>query len=100
MLTATQLCIELRIDKDVLELWMAEGWLLPVIEEGTPRYSDVDIARGRLIRELGEDFGVNAEGTGIILDLLDQLYGLRLALRRASAVPPARPEPVVRRVSR
>ncbi|MDB5542527.1 MAG: hypothetical protein JWQ89_4254 [Devosia sp.] len=100
MLTAQQLCVELRIDKNVLELWMSEGWLLPVIQDGAPRYSEVDIARGRLIRELGEDFGVNAEGTAIILDLLDQLYGVRLALSRVSAGQPARPEPVVRRVSR
>ena len=41
----------------------------------------------RLIHDLQHDLGVNREGIGIILNLLDQLHGLRQAL--ASKVHPA-----------
>ena len=47
--------------------------------------SEVDVARARLIRQLLGEMGVNAEGVGIILDLVDQVHGLRSALRRTTA---------------
>jgi chaperone modulatory protein CbpM len=33
-----------------------------------------------LIRDLTNDLGVNAEGVGVILHLIDQMHGLRGAL--------------------
>jgi len=44
-------------------------------------FSEIDVARARLIRELQVDFGVNDEGVGVILNLVDQLYGMRRTLR-------------------
>jgi len=35
-------------------------------------FSDADLARANLIRELQQDLGVNNEGVGVILHLLDQ----------------------------
>ena len=43
--------------------------------------SEVDLARAQLICDLQDDLGVNDEGVEVILDLLDQLYGLRQAVR-------------------
>jgi chaperone modulatory protein CbpM len=43
-------------------------------------FSDIDVARAHLIRDLKGDFGVNDEGVDIILHLVDQLHGLRRAL--------------------
>jgi chaperone modulatory protein CbpM len=43
-------------------------------------FSDVDLARARLIRDLKTGFGVNDEGIDVILHLMDQLHGLRRAL--------------------
>ncbi len=80
MLTRSQVCVELKIERKVLEGWVAEGWLLPALENGEEGYTEIDIARGRLIMELREELGVNDEGTGVILDLLDQIHGLRQAL--------------------
>jgi chaperone modulatory protein CbpM len=34
-----------------------------------------------LIRDLRDDFGVNDEGVSIVLDLIDQVHGLRRTLR-------------------
>ena len=42
-------------------------------------FSDMDVARAHLIRDLKGDFGVNDEGVDIILHLVDQLHGLRRA---------------------
>ncbi|MGH6795223.1 MAG: chaperone modulator CbpM [Methylocella sp.] len=43
-------------------------------------FSDMDVARARLIQDLKTDFGVNDEGVDVILHLMDQLHGLRRAL--------------------
>jgi chaperone modulatory protein CbpM len=69
-----------HLDQQTLELWIAEEWLVPQGPETEPAFSEADIARAALIRELQEDLGVNAEGVGVILNLLDQMHGLRMAL--------------------
>jgi chaperone modulatory protein CbpM len=43
-------------------------------------FSDIDVARARLIQDLKSDFGVNDEGVDVVLHLMDQLHGLRRAL--------------------
>jgi hypothetical protein len=43
-------------------------------------FSEADLARAQLIRDLIQDLGVNHEGVGVILNLLDQMHGLRRAL--------------------
>jgi chaperone modulatory protein CbpM len=43
-------------------------------------FSEVDLALAKLIRDLTRDLGVNGEGVGVILDRVDQVHGLRMAL--------------------
>jgi len=43
-------------------------------------FSDVDLARAQLIRDLRDDFGVNDEGISVILHLIDQMHGLRRSM--------------------
>jgi hypothetical protein len=38
------------------------------------------VARAQLIRDLKDDLGVNDEGVGVILNLVDQVHGLRRVL--------------------
>jgi chaperone modulatory protein CbpM len=64
------------LDNRVLEQWVDAGWLMPSQDSGRPRFSDVDFARAQLIGDL-KDLGVNDDGIPIILDLIDQLHGLR-----------------------
>jgi chaperone modulatory protein CbpM len=66
-----------RIDRATLELWISEHWIVPQTAEDERVYSKIDLARARLIGELIEDMGVNAEGVGVILDLIDQVHNLR-----------------------
>jgi len=69
-----------QIDRDTLEVWIQEEWLVPSGPTTEPVFSEADLARASLIRDLIHDLGVNAEGVGPILSLLDQLHGLRRVL--------------------
>ncbi len=77
-----------QLDQETLEVWIEEEWLAPGETAGEPEFSDMDLARAKLIRELKHDMGVNDEGVGIILNLLDQMHSLRKAM--ADKLPPKR----------
>ena len=65
----------------MLEGWIKEEWLLPR-EDGTGQaFSDVDTARAHLTKALKYDLGINDEAVGMILNLIDQVHGLRRTLR-------------------
>jgi len=68
------------IGHEMLNAWIEEEWLIPSGSPAEMSFSDIDIARARLIRDLQVDFGVNDEGVGVILNLVDQLYGMRRTL--------------------
>jgi len=65
----------------VLKAWIEAGWLVPPQTEPELMFSDVDLARAQLIRDLREDFGVNDEGISVVLHLIDQMHGLRRSLQ-------------------
>ncbi len=44
-------------------------------------FSEGNVARAQLILDLKREMGVNDEGIGIILSLIDQMHGLRRVLR-------------------
>jgi chaperone modulatory protein CbpM len=69
-----------RLDADALDAWIKAGWLRP---SGTKHidFSEIDMARAQLIHDLRHDFGVNDEAVPLILDLIDQVHGLRRLLR-------------------
>src|SRR5918997_3518661 len=77
-----------RVDAASLEAWTEAGWLLPERAGSERAFSELDLARARLIRDLREGMGVNDEGVAVVLALLDQVHGLRRALRRGGAGPP------------
>ena len=65
-----------------LEFWLEQRWLIPQETSAGITFSEMDVARARLIQDLKSDFGVNDEGVDVILHLVDQLHGLRRALAR------------------
>ena len=65
---------------ETLTAWIEEEWLIPRGSVTEMSFSEIDIARARLIHDLKMDLGVNDEGVGVILNLVDQLYGLRRKL--------------------
>jgi chaperone modulatory protein CbpM len=69
-----------QLEERALEAWIEAGWLLPRRDGQADRFSEIDLARAQLIRDL-DSLGVNEEGIPVILDLTDQLHGLRHVLR-------------------
>ncbi len=69
----------LGVEVRTLEFWIEQQWVIPADVEADVRFSEADLARGRLIQDLTTGFGVNHEGVDIILHLLDQLHGFRRA---------------------
>ena len=65
-----------------LELWLDQQWLIPDQASAEMTFSETDVARAHLIRDLKSDFGVNDEGVDVILHLVDQLHGLRGAFEQ------------------
>ena len=68
------------LEVDTLDIWLEQHWLIPDQTSGGLNFSDMDLARAHLIRDLKADFGVNDEGVDVVLHLVDQLHGLRRAL--------------------
>jgi chaperone modulatory protein CbpM len=67
-------------ERHSVQAWITAGWLIPPQTEPELAFSDVDLARAQLIRDLHEDLGVNDEGISVILHLLDQMHGLRRSM--------------------
>ena len=69
-----------EFDIEAVEAWIEIGWLSPPQNDGG-ELSEIDLARAHLIHDLKHNLGVNDDGVPIILDLIDQLHGLRRAMR-------------------
>jgi chaperone modulatory protein CbpM len=85
-----------RIDRVELHHWVELGWVEPErpAEQDEPAFSDVDIARVRLICDLRRDLAVEEETMPLVLSLLDQLYALRRQMRTLSDAVRQQPEEV------
>jgi chaperone modulatory protein CbpM len=81
MIVVAEFLLRCRVERQSLDAWITAGWLVPPQTEPELAFSDVDLARAQLIRDLREDFGVNDEGVEVILHLLDQMHGMRRGMR-------------------
>jgi chaperone modulatory protein CbpM len=76
-----------------LRAFVAAECVLPAEREGRLAYRDVDLARLRLLAELSDDFGLDADAAAVVVSLVDQIHGLRHQLRRlGEAVAAEHPE--------
>jgi chaperone modulatory protein CbpM len=81
MISAQEFLLRARLDEHSLEAWVAAGWLIPPQTDPELAFSDIDLARAQLIRDLRDDLGVNDEGISVVLHLLDQMHGLRRSMQ-------------------
>ena len=81
MIKIEEFLIRARLEQQSLEAWIEAGWLAPPQTDPELTFSDVDLARAQLIRDLRDDLGVNDEGVSVVLHLIDQMHGLRHSLR-------------------
>ncbi len=82
IITRLEFLSRTRLDQHTLDIWIEEEWLVPERADAEQAFSEADIARAQLISDLIADMGVNSEGVGVILHLLDQMHGLRSAMAR------------------
>ena len=75
-----------------IERWVARGLLRPAGGADGWRFESVDVARVRLLAELGEDMGLDDDTVEAMVGLIDQVHTLRDQLgliARAIADQPA-----------
>jgi len=84
MLNTSEFCRIAGIQRSALDDWAKVGWMQPSPTLDGWQFSTMDLARARFILDLQGPMGVNEEGIDVILHLVDQIHGLRLALRSIS----------------
>ena len=73
--------MQAHLDARALEVWIEAGWLRPGGNRSSREFSDIDLARAQLIADLRGDLGLNDEAIPVVLDLIDQIHGLRRLVR-------------------
>ena len=61
-----------------LRVWVAQGWIKPAAAQ---TYSEADLARATLICNLEDELGFAEEDVPVLLNLIDQIHGLRAELK-------------------
>jgi chaperone modulatory protein CbpM len=86
------------LEVEALEAWVAAGWLARSAGAAGQDFTEIDVARAHLIHDLRRDIGVNDEGIGVILDLIDKLHGMRRTLGNLLSAIQAQPDDVRQRL--
>jgi chaperone modulatory protein CbpM len=82
-----------------LRTWVRRGWIRPVRQGREHTFSELDVARIRLVCQLKDELSIDEEAIPVVLSLLDQVYGLRRELRNLARAVDAQPDAVRRRVA-
>ena len=77
-----------------LRSFVSARCLSPIEREGRLAFAEADLARARLLAELGRDFDLDEEATALVISLVDQIHGLRRRLRDLGAALESEPEEV------
>jgi chaperone modulatory protein CbpM len=69
-----------RLTVTRLRVWVSQGWIKPA-DQAAPSYSEADLARAALICNLEDELGFAEEDVPVLLNLIDQIHGLRAELK-------------------
>ena len=69
-----------RLTVTRLRVWVAQGWIKPA-GVAAQHYSEADLARAALICNLEDELGFDEEEVPALLNLIDQIHGLRAELK-------------------
>ena len=95
MITETEVVARFRqLDTQILEHWVAAGWLKPHRGEEGFLFDDADIARTNLLCDLCYDMDLGDEEMAMVLSLMDQLNSTRSLLRAMTAAVHSQPNEI------
>ena len=80
MISRQEFLLRARLDDLTLMAWIEEEWIIPRNAAAEIEFAEIDVARAELIRDLKHDLDINDAGIGVILNLVDQVHGLRRTL--------------------
>jgi chaperone modulatory protein CbpM len=83
-----------RLDAQVLEQWIAVGWLNPRRGDEGLLFDETDVARAHLLCDLRFDMELRDEEMTIVLSLIDQLHSTRAMLRAMTAALHNQPDAI------
>jgi chaperone modulatory protein CbpM len=84
-------------DLDAAEIsgWVERHWVTPEIDETEAWiFTEVDVARVRLIHDLRRDLDIAEDTVPLMLSLLDQVYDLRCTLKSVNRAIARQPRAV------
>lgn len=82
------------LSEERLTVWVEEGLVRPAVPGREPRFAEIDIARLRLLVTLESELAVERETVPLVVELLDQIHGLRQALRTLGEAVAQQPDEV------
>jgi chaperone modulatory protein CbpM len=68
-----------RLTVTRLRVWVSHGFIKPA-DQTAQRFSEADLARAALICNLEDELGFAEEDVPVLLNLIDQIHGLRAEL--------------------
>jgi chaperone modulatory protein CbpM len=81
-----------KIDVQVLEHWIAVGWLKPQRSEAGFLFDETDVARTHFLCDLCYEMELRDDELAMVLSLVDQLHGTRALLRAMTTAVRSQPE--------
>ena len=95
MITETEVVVRFKeLNVQVLDHWIAAGWLKPRRGDEGFLFDDADIARTNLLYDLCYDMDLRDEEIAMVLSLLDQLNSTRSLLRAMTAAVHSQPNEI------
>ena len=76
-----------------LRVLVRQGWIRPAAK-AEQAFSEADMARAALIRDLEDKLGFDEDQVPVLLNLIDQIHGLRAELKSMLVALEALPEEV------
>ena len=85
--TVDELCLACKVDAAWIAELVEQGVIEPVGRDGAEwRFTSVTIVRIAKAKRLQRDLDLNPSGVAIVLDLLDEIDGLRAQLGKARII--------------
>jgi len=82
------------LDAEELGMWIEQRWVVPTHGAEGYQFSEIDIARLRLVHDIRHTFEVQPESVSLVLSLLDQVYATRRQMQKLADAIAVQPDDV------